>query len=223
MPEEDASKKIRKGGQEKPASQNSDAEGTSEDTPEGTSEGTRRVYVARLKDKYDKEILPNLKKKFERENAMSIPKIEKIVVNMGVGKAVENRKRLEASLGDLGRIAGQKPVITRARRSVSNFKLRQGMEIGCKVTLRRARMYEFFDRLISVVIPRIRDFRGLSQRAFDGRGNYAFGLSEQSVFPEIDLDKMEFQQGMDVCIVTTADNDTEGLELLKAFGLPFRN
>lgn len=179
--------------------------------------------MARLQDKYFAEILPNLKKKFGRENAMSIPKIEKIVVNMGVGKAVENRKRLEASAGDLSRITGQKPVITRARRSVSNFKLRQGMEIGCKVTLRRARMYEFFDRLISVVIPRIRDFRGLSQRAFDGRGNYAFGLSEQSVFPEIDLDKMEFQQGMDVCIVTTADNDTEGLELLKAFGVPFRN
>ncbi|MBN2491144.1 MAG: 50S ribosomal protein L5, partial [Planctomycetes bacterium] len=158
--------------------------------------------MARLKDKYDREILPDLKRKLGRQNPMAIPRLDKIVVNMGVGRAVDNRKRLEAAVADLARIAGQKPQITRARRSVSNFKLRQGMEIGCKVTLRRDRMYEFFDRLVAVVIPRIRDFRGLSQRAFDGRGNYAFGLQEQSVFPEIDLDKLEFQQGMDICIVT---------------------
>lgn len=179
--------------------------------------------VARLKDKYDREILPDLKRKLGRQNPMAIPRLDKIVVNMGVGRAVDNRKRLEAAVADLARIAGQKPQITRARRSVSNFKLRQGMEIGCKVTLRRDRMYEFFDRLVAVVIPRIRDFRGLSQRAFDGRGNYAFGLQEQSVFPEIDLDKLEFQQGMDICIVTTADTDADALALLKAFGMPFRN
>jgi large subunit ribosomal protein L5 len=179
--------------------------------------------LARLKEKYEQDILPGLQAKLGRKNRMSIPRLEKIVVNMGVGRAVENRKRLEAAVADLTRIAGQKPVITRARRSVSNFKLRQGMEIGCKVTLRRERMYEFFDRLVAVVIPRIRDFRGLSQRAFDGRGNYAFGLQEQSVFPEIDLDKLEHQQGMDICIVTSADNDTEALELLRAFGMPFRN
>jgi large subunit ribosomal protein L5 len=178
--------------------------------------------VARLKDKYDKSILPDLQQKFGRKNPMSIPRIEKIVINMGIGRAVENRKRLEAALTELTRIAGQKPVITKARRSVSNFKLRQCMDIGCKVTLRRDRMYEFFDRLIAVVIPRIRDFRGLSQRAFDGRGNYAFGLQEQSVFPEIDLDKLEHQQGMDICIVTSAKNDTEALDLLRAFGMPFR-
>jgi len=179
--------------------------------------------LARLKDKYDKEILPELQQKLGRNNPMSIPRIEKIVINMGIGRAVENRKRLEAALTELTRIAGQKPVVTKARRSVSNFKLRQGMDIGCKVTLRRDRMYEFFDRLIAVVIPRIRDFRGLSQRAFDGRGNYAFGLQEQSVFPEIDLDKLEHQQGMDICIVTSAKNDGEALELLRAFGMPFRN
>jgi len=179
--------------------------------------------LARLKNRYDKEILPELQQKFGRKNPMSIPRIEKIVINMGIGRAVENRKRLEAALTELTRIAGQKPVVTKARRSVSNFKLRQGMDIGCKVTLRRDRMYEFFDRLIAVVIPRIRDFRGLSQRAFDGRGNYAFGLQEQSVFPEIDLDKLEHQQGMDICIVTSAKNDAEALELLRAFGMPFRN
>jgi large subunit ribosomal protein L5 len=167
--------------------------------------------LARLKEKYEQDILPGLQAKLGRKNRMSVPRLEKIVVNMGVGRAVENRKRLEAAVADLTRIAGQKPVITRARRSVSNL------------TLRRERMYEFFDRLVAVVIPRIRDFRGLSQRAFDGRGNYAFGLQEQSVFPEIDLDKLEHQQGMDICIVTSADNDTEALELLRAFGMPFRN
>jgi large subunit ribosomal protein L5 len=179
--------------------------------------------VPRLKERYDQEILPNLQRDLGRKNPMSIPRLTKIVVNMGIGKAVENRKRLEAALGDLARITGQKPVITKARRSVSNFKLRQGMDIGCKVTLRREKMYEFLDRLVAVVIPRIRDFRGLSRRSFDGRGNYAFGLHEQTVFPEIDLDKLEHQQGMDICICTTAENDADALALLKEFGVPFRN
>jgi large subunit ribosomal protein L5 len=179
--------------------------------------------VARLREKYKQDILPGLMESLGRKNPMSIPRIEKIVVNMGVGRAVENRKRLDAAAGDLARIAGQRPVVTKARRSVSNFKLRQGMDIGCKVTLRKDRMDEFLDRLIAVVIPRIRDFRGLSQKAFDGRGNYAFGMQEQSVFPEIDLDKLEYPQGMDICIVTTATSNEEALKLLKAFGMPFRS
>lgn len=179
-------------------------------------------YVPRLKTKYDQEILPALKKELGTENPMAVPRIEKIVVNMGVGRAVEDKKALENAVGELTMIAGQKPVVNAARKSVSNFKLRQGMNVGCKVTLRRARMYEFLDRLINVVVPRIRDFRGLGNKSFDGRGNYAFGLAEQSVFPEIDLDKMERQQGMDICIVTSAKTDADAHELLKQFGFPFK-
>ncbi len=177
--------------------------------------------MARLKEKYEREILPELKKTLGRENPMSIPRLEKIVVNMGVGKAIENKKRLEAAMTDLGLITGQKPVACKARKSVSNFKLRENMEIGCKVTLRKERMYEFLDRLIHVVMPRIRDFRGLRTK-LDGRGNYTMGLAEQSVFPEVDLDRLEFQQGMDICFVTSADTDGEAFELLKSFGMPFR-
>ena len=178
--------------------------------------------VARFREKYKQDILPELMEKFSRQNPMSIPRIEKIVINMGVGRAVENRKRLEAAAGDLARIAGQRPVVTRARRSVSNFKLRQGMEIGCKVTLRSSRMYEFLDRLLSIALPRVRDFRGLSIDSFDGSGNYSLGIQECVVFPELDLDKLKNIYGLDITIVTTAQTDQEALELLSLLGMPFR-
>jgi large subunit ribosomal protein L5 len=154
---------------------------------------------------------------------MNLPRVVKVVVNMGVGKATENRRRLDQASSELALITGQKPIVTKARKSVSAFKVRQGNPIGCKVTLRGARMFEFLDRLINIVIPRIRDFRGLPRKAFDGRGNYTLGISEQTVFPEVNLDKIEFVQGMDITVVTTARNDAEAYELLRAFGMPFRN
>ncbi|ADY72863.1 50S ribosomal protein L5 [Desulfurobacterium thermolithotrophum DSM 11699] len=179
-------------------------------------------YVPRLKEKYEKEVVPLLMKKFGYKNIMEVPKIEKIVVNMGVGEAVQNIKALENAMNDLALITGQKPSVRRAKRSEAGFKLRKGMPIGAKVTLRRDRMYEFLDRLISVALPRVRDFKGLSPKSFDGRGNYNFGLDEQTVFPEIDYDKVDKIRGMNITIVTTAETDEEAKALLEAFGFPFR-
>ncbi len=178
--------------------------------------------MARLHDKFTKEIVPALKTKFGRDNVHSIPKIQKIVLNMGVGKALQDKNRLGEATEQLGQIAGQRPQITRAKKSISAFRLRQGQEIGCRVTLRGKRMYEFLDRLINLALPRIRDFRGINPRSFDGNGNYNMGLSEQMVFPEIDPDKVNFTQGMDITICTSGVNDDEARELLKAFGMPFR-
>jgi len=178
--------------------------------------------MARLFDKYQKDVLPVLKQEFQRQNPMSIPRIQKIVVSMGIGKAIAERKRLEAARKELAAITGQLPLVCKAKKSVSNFKLRKGMDTGLKVTLRGKRMYEFMDRLISTTIPRVRDFRGLDPKGFDGRGNYNMGLTEQTVFPEVDADKVEFQQGMNITFVTTAQNDQESLALLKHMGMPFR-
>lgn len=179
--------------------------------------------MARLMNKYYSEIVPALKEKLHCTNGMEIPKIEKIVVNMGVGKALENKKRLDCAVRDLTAICGQKPVVTQARQSIAGFKLRQGQAIGCKVTLRKKRMYEFLDRLISMAIPRIRDFRGLNKEAFDGHGNYSLGIAEQSVFAEVNLDSMEFTNGMDVTIVIKNGSDEKSFEFLKLFGMPFKN
>jgi large subunit ribosomal protein L5 len=178
--------------------------------------------MARLLDAYREKIVPELKSRFGYTNTLAVPRLEKIVVNMGVGKATENKKRLEDAAKDLAAITGQKPLITRARKSVSAFKLRQGNEIGCKVTLRGKRMYEFLDRLISLAMPRIRDFRGFSPDSFDRSGNYTLGLAEQLVFPEINIDKVEFVQGMDITIVITGGSREASRELLRMMGFPFR-
>jgi large subunit ribosomal protein L5 len=178
--------------------------------------------MARLLEKYKSEIVPRMMEKFGLGNSLAVPCLEKIVVSMGVGKATENRKVLDAVSVDLGLITGQKAVICNARRSVSSFRLRDGMPIGCKVTLRRERMYEFFDRLVSTAIPRFRDFRGLNPRSFDGRGNYSMGVTEQFVFPEISIDKVEFVQGMNITIVIRNSDDEKSLELLRLFGMPFK-
>ncbi len=178
--------------------------------------------MARLMDRYQKEIVPHLAKKLGRDNKMSLPRLRKIVVNMGVGKALQDKNRLQQSAEQLAQITGQKPLVTKARVAVSGFRLREGNEIGCKVTLRGRRMYEFLDRLISIALPRIRDFRGVNPKSFDGHGNYSLGLAEQMVFPEIDPDKVTFTQGMDVTFVTNSGNDDESRELLRAFGMPFR-
>jgi large subunit ribosomal protein L5 len=178
--------------------------------------------MARLKDKYADEVVPALMERFGIENHMAVPRLDKITVNMGVGKATENKKFLEDASRDLSVITGQKPKINAARRSVSGFRLREGNPIGCMVTLRGKRMFEFLDRLISIVIPRIRDFRGLSPRSFDGRGNYSMGLSEQIVFPEIDLDSVEHTQGMNVTMTIKNATDEMSFELLKGLGMPFR-
>jgi large subunit ribosomal protein L5 len=176
----------------------------------------------RLLEKYRKDIVPQMKERFGYKNDHQVPRLDKITLSMGVGKAIENQKRIEAAQKELAKIAGQKPLVTRAKKSIAGFKLRQGMSIGVKATLRGPRMYEFFDRLISLVIPRIRDFRGLSPRAFDGRGNYSMGLSEQIVFPEISIDEVEFVQGLNVTISMRNSSDEESLVLLDLFGLPFR-
>ncbi len=178
--------------------------------------------ATRLQDKYTGEIMPALKKNFKRDNVHSIPKITKVVINMGVGKALQDKNRLGEAVDQLGMIAGQKAQITRAKKSISVFRLREGQEIGCRVTLRGKKMYEFLDRLINLALPRIRDFRGVNPRSFDGNGNYNMGLSEQLVFPEIDPDKVNFTQGMDINICTSGRSDDEARELLKAFGMPFR-
>lgn len=179
--------------------------------------------MARLKNYYTKEVVPALIKEFQYKNRMEVPKLEKIVVNMGVGEAIQNIKALDNAVAELSMIVGQKPVITKARKSIATFKLRQGMSIGCRVTLRGDRMYEFFDRLVNVALPRVRDFRGISPRSFDGRGNFAMGLKEQIIFPEIDYDKIDKIRGMNVVIATSAKTDDEARQLLKLMGLPFRN
>ena len=179
-------------------------------------------YQPRLRASFEDEVKPSLIEQLGLSNVMMVPRLDKIVLNMGVGDATTQAKLLEGALADLAVISGQKPVITRAKRSLASFKLRTGMAIGCKVTLRGDRMYEFFDRLISLAIPRIRDFRGLSLKSFDGSGNYTFGITEQLIFPEIDYDKVDATRGMDITIVTTAKTDTEGRALLEAFGFPFR-
>ena len=176
---------------------------------------------SRMREIYSKEIAPAMQKKFGYKNVMQIPKLEKIVVNMGVGEAKENSKILEAAARDMEIITGQKPVLTKAKKSVANFKIREGMAIGCKVTLRGDKMYELADRLINLALPRVRDFRGVNANAFDGRGNYALGIREQLIFPEIEYDKIDKVRGMDVIFVTTANTDEEARELLTLFGIPF--
>ncbi|MFO7245514.1 MAG: 50S ribosomal protein L5 [Thermaerobacter sp.] len=178
--------------------------------------------AARLKERYQKEIVPALMQRFGYRNPMQVPRVEKIVVNMGVGDAIQNPKLLESAVEELAAITGQRPAITRARKSISSFKLREGMAIGCKVTLRGERMYHFLDRLIHIALPRVRDFRGVNPNGFDGRGNYTLGLKEQLVFPEIDYDRIQKVRGMDITIVTTARTDEEARELLKQLGMPFR-
>lgn len=179
--------------------------------------------MARLKDRYLTEIAPALQQKFAYTNVMQIPKVDKIVINMGVGEAVQNSKAIDSAVGDLMKITGQKPIVTRAKKSISAFKLREGMPIGCKVTLRGQRMYEFMDRLLNVALPRVRDFRGVSAKAFDGRGNYTLGIKEQLIFPEMEYDKIDKLRGMDVVFVTTAKSDEEARELLRGFGMPYRD
>lgn len=177
--------------------------------------------MTRLKEKYNAEIVAAMQKKFGYKNVMQVPKLEKIVINMGVGEAKDNAKALESAVRDMEIIAGQKPVVTKAKKSVANFKIREGLAIGCKVTLRGDKMYEFADRLISLALPRVRDFRGVNPNAFDGRGNYALGIKEQLIFPEIEYDKIDKVRGMDVIFVTTARTDEEARELLTLFGMPF--
>lgn len=179
--------------------------------------------MARLKDYYRNKVVPALTKEFKYKNRMQVPKLEKIVVNMGVGEAIQNIKALESAVADLSMIVGQKPVITKAKKSIATFKLRQGMSIGCMITLRGDRMYEFFDRLVNVTLPRVRDFRGISPKSFDGRGNFALGLKEQIIFPEIDYDKIDKIRGMNVVIATSAKTDEEARQLLRLMGLPFRS
>lgn len=178
--------------------------------------------MANLKTVYNKEIAPKLKEELGLSNVMEVPRITKITLNMGVGEALGDKKALENALADLEKIAGQKPVVTKARKSIAGFKVREGWPIGCKVTLRRERMYEFLERLISISIPRIRDFRGMSAKSFDGRGNYAMGVNEQIIFPEIEYDKVDKLRGLDIAITTTARTDEEGRALLKAFNFPFK-
>ncbi|KGR79729.1 50S ribosomal protein L5 [Ureibacillus manganicus] len=178
--------------------------------------------MSRLKEKYSKEVSPALMSKFNYKSVMQVPKVEKIVINMGVGDAVQNSKSLDAAVEELTIITGQKPVVTKAKKSIAGFRLREGMPIGAKVTLRGDRMYEFLDKLIAIALPRVRDFRGVSKKAFDGRGNYTLGVKEQLIFPEIDYDKVSKVRGMDIVIVTTANSDEEARELLTQFGMPFQ-
>ena len=179
--------------------------------------------MARLKEHYEKEVIPALIKIFDYKNRMEVPRLEKIVINMGLGEAIQNIKILDSAVQELSLITGQKPVITKARRSIATFKLRQGMSIGCSLTVREDRMYEFFDRLVNVNLPRVRDFRGISPKSFDGRGNFALGLKDQIIFPEIDYDKIDKVKGMNIVIVTNAKTDDEARQLLKLMGVPFRN
>ncbi len=179
--------------------------------------------MARLKDYYKNEVVKALTEEFSYKNLMQVPRMVKIVVNMGLGEAIQNVKVLDNAAAELAAITGQKPVITKARKSISTFKLRQGMPIGCSVVLRRERMYEFFDRLVNVALPRVRDFRGINPKSFDGRGNFSLGIKEQIIFPEIDYDKIDKIRGMNIVIVTTAKTDDEARELLRMLGMPFRN
>jgi large subunit ribosomal protein L5 len=178
--------------------------------------------MSRLQEKYVNEVVPALMEKFNYKSVMEVPSIEKIVINMGVGEAVQNAKVLDNAVEELNALSGQKPVITRAKKSIAGFKLREGMPIGAKVTLRKSRMYDFLDKLVSVSLPRVRDFRGVSSKAFDGRGNYTLGVREQLIFPEINYDKVDKVRGMDIVVVTTAKTDEEARELLALFGMPFR-
>ncbi|KEI35217.1 50S ribosomal protein L5 [Allofrancisella frigidaquae] len=179
--------------------------------------------MARLKDHYQKELVAKLKNELKLDNIMEVPRIEKITLNMGVGDAAKDKKIMTFALNDLTAIAGQKPVVTKSKKSIAGFKIRDGWPIGCKVTLRGERMYEFLDRLITIAVPRIRDFRGLSPKSFDGRGNYSLGMREQISFPEIDYDKIDIIRGLDISITTTAKNDDQGRALLRAFGFPFKS
>jgi large subunit ribosomal protein L5 len=179
--------------------------------------------MAKMKEIYQEKVVPALAKRFNYRNKMEVPKLEKIVINMGLGEAIQNIKILDSAVQELSQITGQKPVITKAKKSIAQFKLRTGMPIGCMVTLRKERMYEFFSRLVNVALPRVRDFKGLSGKSFDGRGNYALGIREQLIFPEIRYDKIEKVKGMNIVIVTTAKTDEEGKELLRLLGMPFRN
>jgi len=178
--------------------------------------------MARLRDRYRKDIVPHLMKEMGYKNVNQVPKLDKVVLNMGLGEAIQNAKVMDSAVAEITAIAGQKPVVTKARKAIANFKLRENMAIGCMVTLRGERMYEFLDRLMSLALPRVRDFRGVSDRAFDGRGNYSLGIREQIIFPEIDLDKIDKVRGLTVSIVTTAKSDAEGKALLRALGMPFR-
>jgi len=179
--------------------------------------------MARMKEIYEERVIPALMKRFNYQNKMEVPKLEKIVINMGLGEAIQNIKILDSAAQELSDIAGQKPVITKAKKSIAQFKLRTGMPIGCMVTLRKERMYEFFSRLVNAALPRVRDFKGVSGKSFDGRGNYALGIREQLIFPEIRYDKIDKVKGMNIVIVTTAKTDEEGKELLKLLGMPFRD
>jgi large subunit ribosomal protein L5 len=178
--------------------------------------------MPRLKDKYRSEVAPQLMKDLGYKNVSQVPKLDKVVLNMGLGEAIQNAKVMDGAVVEMTAISGQKPVVTKARKAIANFKLREGMAIGCAVTLRGDRMYEFLDRLVTLALPRVRDFRGISDRSFDGRGNYSLGIREQIIFPEIDLDKVDKVRGLSVSIVTTAETDAEGKALLKALGMPFR-
>src|SRR5881296_2433003 len=178
--------------------------------------------MARLKERYQKEIAPSLAKEFGIKNPMAVPRLDKIIINMGMGEAIANAKVLDTAVEELGQIAGQKPVVTKAKKSIASFKLRQGMPIGVMVTLRGERMYEFLDRLVSIALPRVRDFRGVSPKAFDGRGNYTLGIRDQLIFPEIDFNKVDKTRGMNISIVTTARDDEQARALLRALGMPFR-
>jgi len=180
------------------------------------------MATPRLKKLYDEQVVPGLMKELNLSNIMQVPRLQKIVLNVGLGEAIQNRKLLDAALEEMTAIAGQKPMITKARKSIANFKLREGMSIGCMVTLRRERMYEFLDRLVNFALPRVRDFKGGSAKAFDGKGNYALGIREQIIFPEIDYDKIEKMHGMNISIVTSARTDEEGRALLRGLGMPFR-
>ena len=179
--------------------------------------------MSRLIETYQKVLKPALTKEFNYTSSMEVPRLDKIILNMGLGEAIQNIKVLDAAMEELALIAGQRPIVTRARKSIASFKLREGMPIGCMVTLRRGRMYDFFDKLVNVALPRVRDFRGLSDKSFDGRGNYTLGIKEQIIFPEIDYDKIDKIKGLNITIVTTARTDEEGKALLKMMGMPFRN
>ena len=179
--------------------------------------------MSQLKEFYEKEAVPELIKAFNYKNIMQVPRLEKIVLNMGLGEAIQNIKLLDSAAEELKIIAGQQPVITRAKKSIAAFKLREGMAIGCMVTLRRVRMYDFFYKLVNIALPRVRDFRGISRKAFDGRGNFALGIKEHIIFPEIDYDKIDKIKGLNICVVTSAQTDDEGRELLRLLGMPFRN
>ena len=183
--------------------------------------GADAAYKARMKALYDDKIVAAMTEKFGYKNRMQVPRIDKIVINMGVGEATQDKKKVDQAVSEMELIAGQKPVVTKAKKSIAQFKLREGMPIGCKVTLRKERMYEFLDRFITIALPRVRDFRGLSDKSFDGRGNYACGLKEQLIFPEISYDKVDQIRGMDVIVTTTANTDDEARELLRMFGFPF--